>query len=85
MYTGELFLTDEIDDAATKAGIGVDVKSFKSDWDKKVKEVLDEATLVKPSDGFVQSGGRKGLHTEYLGFLLTEIQYLQRTYPDAKW
>lgn len=85
MFTGELFMTDEIDEAAIKSGIGTDVKSFKSDWDKKVKEILDEATLTKPADGFSQSGGRKGIHTEYLGYLLTDIQYLQRTYPDAKW
>lgn len=85
MFTGELFQTDEIDEAAVQSGIGTDVKSFKSDWDKKVKEVLEEATLTKPVDGFIQSGGRKGIHTEYLGFLLTDIQYLQRTYPDAKW
>ncbi len=85
MFTGELFMMDEIDEAAVKVGIGTDVRTFKSDWDKKVKEVLDEATLTKPADAFAQSGGRKGLHTEYLGYLLTDIQYLTRVYPDAKW
>lgn len=85
MFTGELFQTDEIDAAAAQSGIGVDVQSFKADWDKKVREILEEATLNKPADGFIQTGGRKGIHTEYLGFLLTDIQYLQRTYPDAKW
>lgn len=85
MYTGELFMTDEIDDAAIKSGIGTDVRTFKKDWDKKVAEILSEATLVKPEDKFMQSGGRKGIHTEYLGYMLTEIQYLPKMYPDAKW
>jgi ring-1,2-phenylacetyl-CoA epoxidase subunit PaaC len=85
MYTGELFMTDEIDMAAEKAGYGVTMNSIKEEWNKRVNEIISEATLTRPADGFMQKGGRNGIHTEYLGFMLSEIQYLQRAYPDAKW
>jgi len=84
-YTGELFETDEADELLVKAGIGVDVKTIRPQWEKQVAEVLAEATLDRPADGYMQTGSRKGLHTEHLGFILTEMQYLPRAYPDAKW
>lgn len=85
MYTGELFMTDEIDEAAVTSGIGTDVSKIQAVWKKEVKAILDESHLKMPEDGFMQSGSRKGIHTEHLGFMLAEVQYLQRTYPDAKW
>lgn len=84
-YTGELFETDEADELLAKAGIGVDVKTIRSQWEKQVAEVLAEATLERPADGYMQTGSRKGLHTEYLGYILAEMQFLPRAYPDAKW
>lgn len=85
MYTGELFEMDAIDEEILKEGIGPDLKSIYSIWKKEVAALISEATLKLPEDGYMQTGSRKGLHTEYLGFLLTDIQYLQRAYPDAKW
>lgn len=85
MYTGELFEMDEVDQLMVKEGIGVDTKALKPEWEKRIGAVLTEATLTKPADGFMQSGSKKGVHTEYLGYILTDMQYLQRAYPDAKW
>jgi ring-1,2-phenylacetyl-CoA epoxidase subunit PaaC len=54
-------------------------------WDKTVDAVLAEATLVRPSDGFMATGGRKGLHTEHMGLILAEMQHVTRAYPGAEW
>ena len=54
-------------------------------WRSAVGAVLAEATLTMPGDDWAQRGGRQGRHTEHLGHLLTEMQFLQRAYPDAKW
>lgn len=85
MYTGELFLPDAVDDAMAKAGIGPDLAALAAPWRESVASVLAEATLALPSDDFAQRGGRQGTHTEHLGHLLTEMQFLQRAYPDARW
>ena len=85
MYTGELFEMDEVDEKMIKEGIGVDLKPIKNSWDQYINELLSEATLVRPVDGYMQTGSRKGIHTENLGYMLTEVQYLPRTYPNAKW
>lgn len=85
MYTGELFEMNEIDSILIKEGIAVDLDKIKVRWKKIITEVLLEATLVVPVDAYMQSGSRKGVHTEYLGYILAEMQYLQRAYPDAKW
>lgn len=85
MYTGELFETDANDAELIKAGISVDLAGLKSKWKKMVTAVLEEATLTVPEDAYMQSGSRKGIHTEYLGYILAEMQYLPRAYPDAIW
>ena len=54
-------------------------------WEEKVSNVLAEATLPKPSEPWMQSGGKKGIHTEHMGYILTELQYVQRTYPNLQW
>ena len=84
-YTGELFATDEVDAALVKAGIVPEMAPIKAAFDAKVDAVLTEATLKRPADGFMMTGGRKGMHSEHLGFLLAEMQYLQRTHPGAAW
>jgi ring-1,2-phenylacetyl-CoA epoxidase subunit PaaC len=84
-YTGEMFLMDETDRSAFDARYGVDKSVLKSAWNSMVAEVLKQATLDLPEDGWGHSGGRSGKHTEHMGFLLAELQYLQRTYPGAKW
>jgi len=85
MFTGNLFEMDTLDSEMLIAGIGVDNTALKSDWDKKVNEVLEEAKLTRPEDAYMQTGSKKGIHSEHLGHLLSEMQYLQRTHPNAKW
>lgn len=84
-YTGELFIAADYEVAA-----GFDIALLKEDWMKKVTAVFEEATLPIPPLGgggaaFMQTGGKTGTHTEHLGYILTELQYLQRTYPNAEW
>ncbi|MCG2588149.1 1,2-phenylacetyl-CoA epoxidase subunit PaaC [Rhodohalobacter sulfatireducens] len=86
MYTGELFDLDEVDQSAIEQGLFVDVTTFKDEWKNLVNEVLEEATLDVPDDDqYMFSGARQGRHTEYLGRLLAEMQFLRRSYPDAEW
>lgn len=85
MYTGELFEADETDTALIAQGLGVDNLSLHSLWETHIKNVLEEAKLSLPAANYMQTGGRKGVHTEHLGHMLGEMQYLQRAYPDAKW
>lgn len=85
MYTGELFTMDEIDELMLKEKVGIDLSSIKKEWDAVINETLTEATLVRPADGWMQKGGKTGVHTEYLGYILAEMQFLPRAYPDAQW
>lgn len=84
-YTPELFMQDECDQWAIDNGIGVDNASIQTEWKKIVEDVLNEATILIPAYGWGQRGGKQGKHTEFLGFILAEMQYLQRVYPGAKW
>lgn len=84
-YTGDLFDMDEVDSLLIKEGVAVDSKRVKEKWEKHVAEVFEQATLKTPAQAFMQKGSREGKHTEHLGFLLAEMQYLPRTYPNAKW
>ncbi len=79
-YTGELFIA-----ADYEKDTGLDVSLLKEDWIKKVTAIFEEATLPVPQNVFMQTGGKNGVHTEHLGFILTELQYMQRTYPNAEW
>lgn len=86
MYTGELFDSDEVDQTAIQETLLVDVNSFKDKWKSLVNDVLEEATLEVPDDNqYMFSGARRGRHTEHLGRLLSEMQFLRRSYPDAEW
>ena len=69
----------------TKAGVAPDYALLKEQWQEKVSQVLEIATLVKPEEGWMQKGGREGKHTEHMGYILAEMQHLPRTYPTAKW
>lgn len=84
-WTGEMFTMDEVDQAMLEKGIGVDLNKIKESWDEKVAQILEIATLDKPEDDWMQSGGKQGEHTEYLGYLLAEMQHLPRMYPEASW
>lgn len=84
MYTGEFFLPDAIDAEIARRGIGPDPAELEPAWNRRVEAVLQEATLVRPSVTWMQRGGKDGrMHTEYLGYILAEMQFLQRAYPDA--
>jgi ring-1,2-phenylacetyl-CoA epoxidase subunit PaaC len=84
-YTGELFKMDETDAILLDFGIAADLENVKALWQLSVKAVLMEATLDMPETLGFQKGGREGRHSEHLGFLLTELQYMQRTYPNMTW
>ena len=84
-YAGELFVADDVDIALAEAGIAADPRTLAAPWLATVDAVLADATLSRPQDGFVQRGGRDGRHSEHLGHLLCEMQFLQRAYPDARW
>lgn len=89
MFTGEMFLPADYEQQATEAAFGTDPSSFREEWMQKVEEVFAEATLAIPAPGkgkpWTQSGGKGGIHTEHMGYLLAEMQYLQRTYPNSVW
>jgi ring-1,2-phenylacetyl-CoA epoxidase subunit PaaC len=82
-YTGELFARDEQE--MVDAGVVPEVASLRPDWAAAVETTLTRATLNRPVDGWMQSGGRTGRHTEHLGHLLAELQFMQRAYPGATW
>ncbi|MBA3676539.1 MAG: phenylacetate-CoA oxygenase subunit PaaC [Sphingosinicella sp.] len=84
-FIPELFEMDEIAAEMTSRGIGADVGSFREEYDRKVRAVIEQATLEVPSDQRPILGGRRGHHSENLGHILAPMQYLQRTYPDATW
>ncbi len=84
-YTGELFLTDEVDRAVESAGIVIDMAGIKARWDTIVSDVLARATLTRPADGPMQRGGRRGRHTEHIGHLLATMQSVARAHPGATW
>jgi len=85
MYTGEMFVPDAAELALAEAGIAADVRALAAPWRQHVRTVLTEATLEVPGDAFMQKGGKQGVHTEHLGHLLAEMQFLERAYPGARW
>jgi ring-1,2-phenylacetyl-CoA epoxidase subunit PaaC len=81
-----MFHSDAVDVAAVAAGIGPDPSSLRPGFDAIVTAALVEATLVKPDSDFAHKGGRTGaMHTEHLGHMLCQMQWLQRAYPGNKW
>jgi ring-1,2-phenylacetyl-CoA epoxidase subunit PaaC len=84
-YTHELFEQDAADRLCVQTGIAPDSAPLRAGWDRHVDQVLRRATLDRPADGFTQTGGRCGVHTEHLGYLLAEMQFLQRAYPGLQW
>ncbi len=86
MYTGELFTPDALDTAMQQQGLAPALEELQQKWQQHVTEVLQLATLRIPAAGlWMQSGGKQGRHTEHLGYLLAEMQFLQRSYPGAAW
>jgi ring-1,2-phenylacetyl-CoA epoxidase subunit PaaC len=79
-YTGEMFVV-----ANYEKELNINWDELKLNWQQKVFAIFSEATLPIPENTFMQIGGKNGVHTEQLGFILTELQYLQRTYPNSQW
>ena len=91
MFTGELFIPAGYEAEAAKTGTGVDVSTLRTEWEQRVNEIFAEATLniASTTSGaqgtWTQTGGKDGIHTEHLGFILAEMQSMQRAYPGCEW
>lgn len=84
-YTDELFHQTDADKAMVSEGIGIDVTKLKDAYYAKVSEILETASLKVPESKWFQKGGKEGIHTEHFGYLLSDLQYMQRTYPNMEW
>ncbi|MGB3007191.1 MAG: Phenylacetic acid catabolic protein, partial [Chitinophagaceae bacterium] len=79
-YTGEMFIPVDYEKTSE-----VNFDLLQTNWFSKIKTVFAQAKLPVPENVFMQTGGKTGTHTEHLGLMLTELQYIQRTYPNCKW
>jgi ring-1,2-phenylacetyl-CoA epoxidase subunit PaaC len=84
-YVDEMFRSDPLEQTLAADGIAVDVAALRPAWDEYVTAVLREATLIRPDIWTAPGGGRQGLHTERLGYLLAEMQHMARSHPGARW
>lgn len=85
MFTGEMFAADEEDELLSAQNLVPDPAALREPWLEHVGQVFRQATLTLPAGTWMQKGGKQGRHTEHLGFVLAEMQFLQRAYPGAKW
>jgi ring-1,2-phenylacetyl-CoA epoxidase subunit PaaC len=84
-FTGELFAEDELDGSMATAGIAPRLSDVQAAWSARINAVLTEATLARPHDRHYPWHGKRGQHSEHLGYMLAEMQHLQRTHPGARW
>jgi ring-1,2-phenylacetyl-CoA epoxidase subunit PaaC len=84
-YTVELFAEDELDRRMAERGVAPRLSAVQAAWNARIDEILAEATLSRPKDRPHSWHGKRGQHSEHLGYILTEMQYLQRAYPGARW
>jgi ring-1,2-phenylacetyl-CoA epoxidase subunit PaaC len=85
-YVDDLFVADTVDARLLQSGIGADLDAIKKQWSELVTKTFTEAKIVLPNvNNFLRTGSRQGSHTEHLGYILAEMQFLPRAYPDAKW
>lgn len=84
-YTDEMFEPSEEEIALAKQNIVVDVSELKVQWQRNVNATLEKAMLLMPESKYFLQGGKSGKHSEHLGFILAELQYMQRTYPNQQW
>lgn len=84
-FSGEMFVADELEIELAEQGIAVDSRALRDEWLLEVVAGLSEASLQIPAEAPYRTGGKQGLHTEHLGPLLAEMQYLQRAYPNQQW
>ncbi len=85
MFSGELTRGDDVDRIMHQEGIGADLSQITALRNERTSYVLEQATLVQPENDWMQEGGKQGRHTEHLGYILTELQFMQRAYPNMKW
>lgn len=85
IFTDELFHQTDADKAMVSDGIGVDVTLLKAKYYSQVNQILEESTLQTPQIEYFQKGGKNGVHSEHMGYILTELQFMQRTYPNMNW
>lgn len=84
-FTGEMFTADEVDEIFASEFSGPDLGAIRERWDREINDLLAEATLARPDDGWMASGGKAGRHTEKFGYMLAEMQHLQRSHSGATW
>jgi ring-1,2-phenylacetyl-CoA epoxidase subunit PaaC len=84
-YVAELFDTDAVDQAAADTGLGPRWADLREGWMAEIGPLLQAATLVPPADRPFMSTGRRGVHSEHMGYILAEMQHLQRAYPGGVW
>ncbi len=84
-YVGELFEGDGVDAEMVRCGVGFDPPALREPWSARVDEVLADATLTAPRDGWMQRGGKRGVHSEHLAYLLAEMQSVRRSVPGNAW
>lgn len=85
MYTDELFHQTDADKTMIAEGIGVDTSKLKETYYKMILDVLEESTLAIPEGKYFHKGGKQGIHSEHMGYILADMQYMQRTYPNMEW
>jgi len=84
-FTGELFDQDSPERELVANGVAVDTRALEADWDQTITATMSKISIEIPKDELQVTGGREGKHTEFLGFLLSELQFLQRAYPGLEW
>ncbi len=84
-YTGEMFIPTDYETAMLNAGIAPDLQLIHTQWIARINEVFNEATLSIPTGTWMQQGGKVGTHTEEMGYILAELQFMQRAYPNQQW
>lgn len=85
IFTDEMFHSSDIDKTVIEEGHGVDPEQFKGQYYQTITRLLEESTIEAPDIQYFQKGGKDGIHSENMGYILAEMQYMQRTYPDMKW
>lgn len=85
LYAAELFEPDAVDEAAAASGLGPRWSELQEPWRAEIAAVLDEAQLAAPTDAAFRSTGKRGVHSEHMGFILAEMQHLQRSFPGGVW
>lgn len=84
-YSGEMFAADDVDKIMQREFAGPDLAEIAVRWRSAIEAIIAEATLPVPEEQWMDGGGRDGRHTEHFGYLLAEMQYMQRSFPGASW